>query len=203
MRCHSKNVRWMHLAMLATFAAASPLRGDCTLTNLGITPINDLGAGLYEGYAGGLYPNGANTRPALHEAAGLNIATNFIEPLTAAGNVDTTNGKIALLSIGMSNTTDEWASLGTSNFLHLADADRSRNPHVIVVDGAQGGQDATQWTNANAATWTTVLQRLSSAGVTTNQVQAIWLKQALAGPANYGVFPDHAQALQHAMTTIP
>src|SRR5437667_11815131 len=52
------------------------------------------------------------------------------------------------------------------------------------------------------ATWTTALQRLSSAGVTTNQVEAIWLKQALAGPANYGIFPGHAQALEHALATI-
>src|SRR5437016_9102300 len=106
MRYHSEKVRWTLVAMLTIFAAAFLLRGDCTLTNLGITPINDLGPGLYKGYAGGLYPNGANTRPAAHEVAGLNIATNFIEPLTGAGNVDTTNGKIALLSIGMSNTTD-------------------------------------------------------------------------------------------------
>src|SRR2546425_4446620 len=138
MRYHSEKVRWTHVALLATFAAASHLRGDCTLTNLGITPINDLGPGLYKGYAGGLYPNGANTRPAAHEAAGLNIATNFIESLSAAGDLDPTNGKIALLSIGISNTTDEWASLGTSNFQHLATADHARNPQVIVVDGAQG-----------------------------------------------------------------
>ena len=73
----SITVRWTLVALLATFAAASHLRGDCTLTNLGITPINDLGPGLYKGYAGGLYPNGVNTLPDAHEAAGLNIATNF------------------------------------------------------------------------------------------------------------------------------
>src|SRR3989442_569058 len=122
MRSFSVTVRWTQIATLAPFAATTHLRAHCTLTSLGITPINALGPGLYKRYAGGLSPNGANTRPAAHEAAGLNIATNFIEPLTAAGDVDTTNGKIALLSIGMSNTTDEWASLGTSNFLHLADA---------------------------------------------------------------------------------
>src|SRR5258708_37038012 len=103
MKYYCLDVRWTRVAMLATFAAASHLLGDCTLTNLGITPINDLGPGLYKGYAGGLYPNGANTRPGAHEAAGLNIATNLIQPLTAVGNVDTTNGKIGLLSIGMSN----------------------------------------------------------------------------------------------------
>ena len=193
--------RW--LLRLGLYLAAAPwVRADCTLTNLGVTPINDLGPGLYKGYPAGLYPGGADTRPAAHEAAGQSIATNSIQPLTAAGNLDVTNGKIVLLSIGMSNTTDEWASLGTDNFLHLASIDPARNPRVIVVDGAQGGQDAIQWTNAGAATWSTVMQRLTAASVSSNQVQAIWLKQALARPANYGLFPLHAQILQNDLAII-
>ena len=102
----------------------------------------------------------------------------------------------------MSNTTDEWGSFGTNNFMRLANGDRARNPFVTIVDGAQGGQDATQWTNPGAATWSTVQQRLSSAGVNENQVQALWLKQALAGPINYGLFPGHAQALRNDLAMI-
>jgi len=177
-------------------------RADCTLTNLGITAINDLGSGLYKGYSGGLYTNGSNPRPATHEAAGESIATNAIRPLNASGSVDTNSGKIVMLSIGMSNTTDEWASLGSETFSNLAGADLSRNPQVKIVDGAQGGQDATTWTNPGAATWSTVLTRLSGAGVTTNQVQVLWLKQALAQVGNYGQFPLHAQALQNMLAMI-
>src|SRR6266704_1959368 len=152
MSCRSQWVRsWPALILVAGVGTASRLAADCTLTNLGITPLNDLGSGLYKGYSGGLYPNGANTRPPAHEAAGENIATNLIVPLDALGNINTSTGKIVLLSIGMSNTTDEWASLGTNNFMHLANADRARNPLVRIVDGAQGGQDATQWTNPGAA----------------------------------------------------
>jgi hypothetical protein len=64
--------------------------------------------------------------------------------------------------------------------------------------------DAPEWTNANAATWTAVItQRLPQANVTTNQVQALWLKQALAGPLNnYGAFPVHAQALRDMLAII-
>jgi hypothetical protein len=40
------------------------------------------------------------------------------------------------------------------------------------------------------------------AGVTPQQVQVVWLKQALIGPANYGVFPAHAQMLQADVETI-
>jgi len=71
------------------------------------------------------------------------------------------------------------------------------------VDGAIGGQDAIQWTNPASGNWATVItQRLGSAGLTTNQVQAMWLKQALAGPKNYGLFPLHAQALQNDLEII-
>jgi hypothetical protein len=47
-----------------------------------------------------------------------------------------------------------------------------------------------------------ITQRLRAAGVTTNQVQAMWLKQALASPQNYGAFPLHAQALQNDLANI-
>jgi PKD repeat protein len=47
-----------------------------------------------------------------------------------------------------------------------------------------------------------ITQRLVAAGVTTNQVQALWLKQALVAPHNYGAFPGHAQALQGYLGTI-
>jgi hypothetical protein len=199
-------LRWstLKLAVIAWCGWCLPteIRADCTLTNLGIPAINDLGPGLYKGYAGGLYTNGSNGRPSTHEAAGENIATNGIKPLNASGSVDTNSGRIVLLSIGMSNTTDEWASLGSETFSNLAGADLARNPQVRIIDGAQGGQDARKWTNPAASTWSTVLTRLNSAGVTTNQVQVLWLKQALAQVANYGQFPLHAQALQNMLAII-
>ncbi len=185
----------LHLALLPLAA-----RADCTLTNLGLTPLPELGLKFYSGVSGGLYPNGANNRPPAHLAAGLNIAANQIQPLNSTGNADTNNGKIVLLSIGMSNTTQEWASKGTNHFKALADADPSKNPRVIILDGAQGGQDAPQWTNLNAATWNNVLSRLTSAGATTNQVQAIWLKEAIAGET--GALTNHARLLQSYLETM-
>lgn len=190
---------------LLPFAA----RSDCTLTNVGITPLPDLGFENYKGFAGGLYPNFANQPPPAHFAAGVNIAENEIKPLDAAGNVDTNNGKIVLLSIGLSNTTQEWA-IGdtitddkTRAFKYRADNDPSKSPDVIIVDGAISGQDATQWTNANATTWTTVItQRLPQANVTTNQVEAIWLKEALPNPRSVGEFPLHAQSLHSNLVVI-
>ena len=156
--------------LLAGLAAADIALGDCALTNTGHTALNDLGSGIYQGFTGGLYPNGFNTRPPAHETVGLDLAAML----------STNTGTNVLLSIGMSNTTQEFATKGPGAFKPRADTDPAKNPRLVTVDGAQGGQDATMWTNLNAATWTTVAQRLAAAGVNSNQVRVLWLKQALA-----------------------
>ncbi|MFZ1221096.1 MAG: hypothetical protein WAO00_17520, partial [Chthoniobacterales bacterium] len=178
------------------------LRADCSLTTTGIIPINDLGPGSYNGFTAGLYPAGSDTPPVAHAAAALTIATDQIKPLNASGNLDPANGRIVMISIGMSNTTQEFATKGMQNFKLRADADPAKNPQLILVDGAQGGQDAPAWVDPNAATWGIVNQRLAAAGVAPQQVQVAWLKQALAGPNNYGAFPAHARALQSDLEII-
>ncbi|HXJ41339.1 MAG TPA: hypothetical protein VNH18_18805, partial [Bryobacteraceae bacterium] len=195
-----------HFAAIAinvlTSSAATLVYADCTLTNTDRTPLNDLGPGLYQGFSGGLYPNGANTRPLAHEADGLDIALNQVMPLASDGSTNSTSGKVVMTSIGMSNTTDEFNNFGSFSFEQRANADLAKNPRLIIVDGAQSGQDATDWTNVNAATWATVDTRLAAAGVTSNQVQVVWMKQALAHVANYGAFPTHAQKLQGMLEQI-
>ena len=190
-------------AVLATTLSFSA-RADCTLTNIGRTPLCDLGPGTYLGFQGGLYPGGLNQRPAAHEAAGVAIATTQIKPRDAAGNVDTNSGKIAILSIGMSNTTQEWATRGTANFKAIADADPAKNPKLVVVDGAQGGRDVVTWSAPTSSVWSTVSTRLGNAGVTASQVQVVWLKQVLAFPMNYtgAAFPGHAQIFQDAAAEV-
>ena len=181
---------------------ASPAIADCSLTNLGIKPLPEMGLGTYLGFIGGLYPGGANQRPPAHETAGTAIAQS-IQPLDAAGNVDTNAGKIVLLSLGMSNATLEWAVGGTNHFTGQANNDPSLNPAVCIVDGAISGQDATRWTNMLSTNWFWVItQRLAAASVTTNQVQVLWLKQALRLAADYGAFPLHAQELQNELGII-
>jgi hypothetical protein len=197
------------LALILTVVPVSRTVADCSVTNLGVAPLNEMGFNAYSNSTGGLYPNGANTRPPAHELAGVQIATNEIVPLNASGNTDTNNGKIVLLSLGVSNTTQEWASGDnvthniTNTFKYRADLDPSKNPQLVIVDGAFSGQDAITWTNPASANWAMVItQRLVAAGVTTNQVQALWLKQALVAPHNYGSFPGHAQALHGYLATI-
>jgi hypothetical protein len=74
--------------------------------SIGMIALTDLGKNLYKGEQGGLYSGGENSLPAEHLKAGLEIAKRVV-PLNAEGH-PAADGKIALLSIGMSNTTMEY-----------------------------------------------------------------------------------------------
>ncbi len=191
------------LLFVAVFCCAfwiSPLSSrkveaaDCTRTSMGLVPINDLGTGTYQGAQGGFYPGGTNIMPTIHYNAGLSQA-RVIRPLDAGGQPNA-SGKIVLLGIGMSNTTQEF-----STFKTIADADADKNPNLVIVDGAQGGKGADYWTSPNADTWSVVAQRLTAAGVTPAQVQTIWVKQQFNADMIPN-FPADAQRLRDALRAI-
>jgi hypothetical protein len=153
----------------------------------GLPPLPDLGAGKYHGEQGGLYPDGRNTPPPAHAAAGLALART-VAPLDAAGH-PAARGKIVLLTCGMSNTTQE-----SQIFQRLAADDPVLNPQLVIVDGAQGGQTAAVTARPDANYWSIDTDRLRAAGVTSQQVQVVWLKQANAGPTQ--AFPAEVKKLQ-------
>ncbi|MCI0391728.1 MAG: hypothetical protein MOB07_23540, partial [Acidobacteria bacterium] len=185
----------------ATLLIAAPMwragAADCAKTSVGLAPLSDLGTGMYQGYQGGLYPNGSNTRPAAHESAGTAQA-RAVQPLNANGQLDA-NGRVVLISIGMSNTTQEF-----STFKPMADADPGKNPKLVIVDGAQGGMTASEISNPNSPQgqqfWNVVNQRLVAANVTPAQVQIAWVKEANANPNT--AFPAHALALRDQYALI-
>lgn len=190
MRCRS----WVLLGIGILLALIRDARSDCTLTVTGKTPLNDLGSGTYLGQQGGLYPNGDNIRPAAHEAAGILIAQNEIVPRDAQGAVDWTNGKIVLISVGMSNTVYEFATRGPGAFLPRFNLDNSRNPKIVAVNCAQGNHAVAEWRNPNNNAWSTCYQRLANAGVTREQVQVAWVKLAeRTTDVPDTSFPAHAQ----------
>jgi hypothetical protein len=152
----------------------------------GLIPLPDLGKGTYLGEEGGLYPGGVNTPPPAHLEAGLKAAKSIL-PLDAEGT-SSPDGKIVLLSCGMSNTTMEFQV-----FQKKAAADPSINPRLVIVDGAQGGQTAKVTANPSAHYWEVNDQRLAAAGVTPKQVQVVWIKQANGGPTEG--FPEAAKKL--------
>jgi len=180
-------------ALLASgFALATPAAFDCSLVTIGVAPLCDMGAAPYlAGHQGGLYPGGTNQRPAVHEAAGLALVASHVLPRDAKGAVDLAGGEIGMVSIGMSNTSQEFAE-----FVPRASADPATNPRLVIVNGAQGGRPADAWNEPSDETWDVLDARLAAAGLTPAQVQVAWIKQAEAGPERFGAFPAHAEVLQ-------
>jgi len=152
----------------------------------GLIPIPEL-KGTYKGEEGGLYPGGQNTPPVAHLRAGEALARK-IEPLDATGH-PAPDGKIVMISVGMSNTTMKFQT-----FQKIAATDHTLNPKLVLVDGAQGSQVAWITSNPRMPFWDVVDERLTAAGVTRNQVQAAWLLQANPGP--YRPFPAEAKELE-------
>jgi hypothetical protein len=171
-----------------------PLVG-CSQTSVGFVPLTDLGADLYEGAQGGLYPNGQNMPPADHLAAGLAQA-QAVQPLAADGS-PAADGKIGFISVGMSN-----AALEFTAFMRLANDDLSKNGSVVIVNGAQGGWTANKLAeNPNAEYWQVLNQRLADNGLTPAQVQVVWLKEARGGVKNEP-FPLEPQILQAQLQSV-
>ena len=116
---------------------------DDPVTNTPLVALNDLGTGVYgtgcpepEGCEGGLYPNGSKSDPDPHATDGIAIGQG-IQPRDADGTVDTVNGSIVFMSLGVSNTEQPFI-----DFMHAANGDPAKNPKVAVVNGALGGETA-------------------------------------------------------------
>ena len=161
----------------------------------GLTPLTELGTTTYKGEDGGLYGGGKNEPPAAHAAAARKQSAEIL-PRDADGKPEK-DGKIGVLSVGMSNTTMEYSA-----FKRLAEGDPEMSPRVVLVDGAQGGKTAMVWARPEAPVWQEVEARLQRAGITAQQVQVVWLKQAEAGPGRLGEFPQHAQVLETHLVSI-
>ena len=181
--------------------AIAPVKGEQTAVG---KPLTDMTAeDRYKGEDGGLYGRGKNSPPDAHLKAAIAEAAKIM-PLDAKGQ-PSPNGKIVLMTHGMSNTTME-----SQRFIEVANADPRKNPTVILVDGAQGGMDSRKWvedkhTRSGASPWDRLDQRIKSAGAAPQQVQVIWMKHAIsmkhdaARRKRVGEFPDHARQLKDDM----
>ncbi|HKA15406.1 MAG TPA: hypothetical protein VKH41_10355 [Myxococcota bacterium] len=178
--------------LIALAAICSPSRSiasNCSATSVGRTPLDDLGAGLYLGqFQGGLYPGGSNTVPASHAAEGRTRAA-AVQPLDASGQ-PSESGRYVLLSLGMSNTTQEFCSQPSTEpcnswtFMGRAAAHPAVNHGaLVIVNGARGGQDASTWDDPRDSNYDFVRDsRLAPKGLIEAQVQVVWIKEANAGP---------------------
>jgi hypothetical protein len=128
--------------VLVSPTTAAPLQETCVRPFEPVsTPLNDLSGEEYlrmdgtpTGAYGGLYPQGSNARPPAHEAAGRRIASQVI-PLDEAGNPDPQQGRIVMISVGMSNTAMEFLT-----FREVSQTDPRVNPRLSLANGAQPGQ---------------------------------------------------------------
>lgn len=156
--------------------------------SVGLKPLTEMAAGdKYKGEDGGLYGGGKNDPPEAHQAAARKETAKIV-PLEAEGK-PSADGKIVLVSISMSNATQEF-----SFFKRIADADPQKSPRLTIVDCAQGGQAMAEWAPAKAQPWLEAERRLTAAGVSPNQVQIAWVKLANKGPS--GDLADHGKKLQ-------
>jgi Putative Ig domain len=167
---------------------------DVPKTTTPIVALNDLGTGTYQGSEGGLYTNGSNVRPASHDSDGVGIAQG-IGPLDSNGNPDP-NGKMVLMAIGESTAQNEF-----NRFLPIANADPTKNPALVLVNGAQGGATPNNFTSTGSNYWATVMNDyLPQNNVTANQVVAIWMEDT-DGIAS-GTFPSDMTNLQSEYETM-
>lgn len=195
MRHPINRVRWSQAfctLMIAIAAGTSAARAGDKWT--GLTPLIDFEPGeLHEGFPGGLYPQERNYVSGAHLRAGLQRGLR-VRPLDANGK-PAADGKIVLLSVGMSNTSQE-----SSAFKQLLRSLVDRNAALVFVNGAQGGQDARRIADPNADYWNIIDQRLQQMGLSPRQVQAVWYKEAIARPTD--PFPAHALELRDLSKTV-
>jgi len=153
------------------------------------TQINDLGTGLYlNQFPGGLYPGGSNAPPTGHLAQGVARAS-LMSPLNPQGQPDPA-GKFVFLSVGMSNTTQEWAGGNSTglqaqpwSFMGQAAAHPAVNHTTLTIfNGAAGGQTAATWDQPTDTNYTRVATNLQNAGLSELQVRAAWVKVANPQP---------------------
>jgi hypothetical protein len=150
-------------------------------------PISELLVDTYKGFPGGLYPDRSNTPPPAHAMAGRAGAA-AIRPRDTAGDPSPT-GRYVLMSVGMSNTTQEWCSAGgappcTRQSLMAKAAANPMVDHerLAIVNGAAGGQVCTAWDEPRDPSWERVRGVLEGEGLSEGQVQVLWLKCAEARP---------------------
>ncbi|WP_395749910.1 hypothetical protein [Prosthecobacter sp.] len=154
----------------------------------GLKPLTDMTAeDRYEGEDGGLYGKGSNEPPeALKKSADTALAQ--IKPLDAEGK-PSDSGKIAFVSISMSNATQEF-----SFFKTIADKDPRKSDKLTIVDCAQGGQTMAAWAQPEGRPWPEAMNRLKRAEISPQQVQVAWIKLANAGPS--GSKTEHLAILE-------
>lgn len=193
MRASPRRPAWLAAAALAAAAAGAGACSDgsgpsnAAPADSFLVPISQLINLTYRGFSGGLYP-ASNDPPPAHLAE-AQARARAVTPRDTAGRPDPA-GRYVLVSIGMSNTTQEFCS-ATGNppcnawtFMGQAAADSAVNhTSLVIVNGAAGGQDAATWESPSGANYDRIRDtRLAPLGLSEKQVELAWVKVANAQP---------------------
>ena len=180
------------MLLLAAAAAGQAVKGAGNLPDsssstklFSATPLMDLGIQTYKGFEGGLYSNGTNNIPFAHAEAGNQFAAE-VQPLDKNGNLDP-RGMIVFTSIGMSNAAIEFGV-----FEGAAASDPDVNSKTLAIEnGSLAGITACYWVAPHGPPpcspqtenpFDQVLDDvLTPAGLTEQQVEVVWIKEANGG----------------------
>lgn len=204
-----KSVLTIFLSGFILLTATSEIFAQATCSNPFTpvaTPLIDMGSGTYiyypdrenpqngsRIYKGGLFDNGSNNPPESHRTNLLTISQN-IKPLSTRGGVDTQNGTIGFISIGMSNTSMEFGP-----FASLSNNNPEVNPKVKIVNTALSNAAADSWDESTDIGWTNAISRIESSNLSRNQIEVAWMKLAIIGPQNE---PDHIESLYNYLVNV-
>ncbi len=176
------------MAMLLVSASGS----RCPDNSTPFSPIADLGEKSFEGFAGGLYPEG-NTIPSPHFTTGMQNASAII-PRDTAGRPDQ-HGAIGMLILGYST-----AAMTGRTFREMYQLMHPESPLKIII-GAQGGRDINSMTDIRSDYWDSVDVSIRAAGLTTRQIQVIWISTGDI-LSHTLPFPDQAEVQTEKYRTV-
>ena len=136
-------------------------------------PLNDLGAGMYKGYTGGLYPGGLN-HPTGSYAVDLYKICSNIMPLDTFGNPSSKeNGRILFVSIG-------WSTCGKN--MRVLETKTAENPltnpklFLLTLNSGGGLARLNNVANPNDPYWNYASTLLKDSNASFRQVQIIYLE---------------------------
>jgi len=148
--------------LIQSFIVAAP---PADLSSL--VPLNSLGEQKYQGFVGGLYPDGRN-EPTGPIAAALDRMSREIRPLDAAGK-PSDSGKVVVAGIGASVCRQIFAELEKQAPMTIG-----ISPTVVFANCALGGQDVNKIADPSGRYWNQSEATLTARGLTPAQVQVVW-----------------------------
>ena len=167
---------------------------DCSKDSSGLIPLIDLQGKSWQGYMGGLYPDGTNSRPQAHKNKALQQAQS-IKPLDATG-APSSNGKIVWIGVGASNPRTEFL-----RFMEQMETFALKNPSLKLINTCIGGQGIQKMNSPTDNYWKQAEKQLADSSLTNKQVQVAWVETDNTQTADTS-FPRAPQMLADEFRTL-